>query len=100
MQALRKPIVQPPATPADSSAQGEEWTGPRLPAAEAAALSPALALREHLAARLEELTGQAGPTESTETVETKLPVPVRVTLIVGLSLSLWAALYLAIAAIL
>lgn len=107
MQALRKSIVQqptPPVEPAEPAARpAGDRRAPRLPVDQAAALSPALGLREHLTARLEELAIHAAPGEAaavSEPTVAKLPVPGRAAVIVGLSLTLWLALYLAVAAIL
>lgn len=107
MQALRKSILQQPTQPTEPAEPSARPAGdrraPRLPADQAAALSPALALREHLTARLEELAIQAGPRDAAVLADPsvgKLPIPARAAVIMGMSLSLWFALYLAVAAVL
>lgn len=96
MQALRK--FGPQERAAVGAAPQLDRYGPWLAGEEAAAASPALALREHLAVRLEELA-RGDAAVLAEPLSARLPVPVRLAVIVGLSLSLWLALYLAVAAI-
>ena len=100
MQALRKSSDAVPAsTEAGSSASHQDGDVLQLAGEQATAMSPALALRDHLAARLDELSRSATseiavPGEA----ETKLPMATRATVILGLSIALWLVVYLAIAA--
>lgn len=98
MQALRKPSADTSIS-RDVAVRGGA-TGPRLAGDEAAALSPALALRHHLTARLEELA-QVPVSHAAVLAEptVKLPMQARVVVIVGLSASLWLGIYFTVAAL-
>lgn len=100
MQPLRKTDIQ--AQPADADREATERVGPRPVGGDPATQSPALLLRDHLAARLDELAQLKAGDAAVLAVpaEPKLPVPARVAVIVGLSLSLWLALGLTAAAVL
>lgn len=98
MQALRKPSADP--TVSYAPAAREHGNPLELAGDHAATLSPALALRHHLTARLEELAQVPGGDAAVLVDPTaKLPMQARVAVIVGLSLSLWVGAYLAVAAI-
>lgn len=98
MQALRKPSADTTASHGVAVRNGT--AGPRLAGDDAATMSPALALRHHLTARLDELA-QVPMTSAAVLAEPtiKLPMQARVTLIVGLSVSLWLGIYVAVAAL-
>lgn len=102
MQALRKPDVQAQPHPFDDADEVRGWSELRVHGGNGAAQSPALALRDHLAARLDELAqikaSDAAVLALPEAV--KLPMAARVAVIVGLSLSLWGALYMGVSAML
>lgn len=103
MQALRKSSVhEQPSHSGMVAASEADHDRPRLAGDEAAAASPALALREHLAARLEELTLTSTDDAAAlaEPSVEKLPVPARLAVIFGASAALWLAIYLASAALL
>ena len=55
MQALRKTDIQAqPSHVPETDSGSTDWAGPRPAGADRAAMSPALLLRDHLAARLDE----------------------------------------------
>lgn len=94
MQALRKS-----SSLAATVAPRAEPVGPQAVRDHAATASPALALRDRLAARLEEMaqgTGNGVALVAEPTVA-KLPMQARVLVIVGLSLALWSGLIAAVA---
>lgn len=103
MQALRKTDAHAQsshAAPAERESTG--WVAPRTAGDGSAAQSPALQLRDHLAARLEEFAQLNASDAAVMALpaETKLPMQARIAVIVGLSVSLWVALGLAITAVL
>lgn len=103
MQALRKSSVHEQPSHADVVATPEaDHDRPRLAGDEAATASPALALREHLAARLEELALASADDAAAlaEPSVEKLPIPARLAVIFGASGVLWLAIYLASGALL
>ena len=99
MQALRKPSADTITSHGVAARTGT--TGPRLAGDDAATLSPALALRHHLTARLDELAQVPVPHTAVLAEPTfKLPMQGRVAVIIGLSASLWLGIYFTAAALL
>lgn len=101
MQALRKSDVQSQPAPVQADAVVER-VGPRAADGAMATQSPALLLRDHLAARLGELAELKADDAAVlaEPIEAKLAIPARVAVIVGISVALWTALGVAAFALL